>query len=577
MSRFRGKSVLVNILIPVLILGITAILGGGLGAKGMFAMNDINQRIVEDQITTIIGLDEVNLHFANVQKLVVAYCNNSENADAKKDILGEIEEEFVNGTYFLESIEGHLKVDNAGELLGGLGEEWKKFVTESREIIAVADKDPQKGIEHANRVMKEWAGIIAEKVDAIVEMNDIETESLKQQQEEQYMRSIRTLMAQIIVAVFVLGLVVLICMKWIITPLHKISKGLNSIVDGIERGEGDLSIRFEENSKDEIGQLNSGMNQFVEKIQQIIIHMAANAEELNAVVQSVSNKVDGSNENASDISAIMEELAATMEELSATLQHVNGNVNEANTYVEDMSRESENIHQYAKDMKQRAKELETNAQSNKENTTIMVAEIIDRMNEAVEESKSVDKVAKLTDDILSITNQTNLLALNASIEAARAGEAGKGFAVVAGEISQLADSSREAAGNIQSINEMVIQAVEKLSTAATNMVNYINQNILPDYESFVSSGEQYSSDAVYIDETMESYAQKNMELARICSELVGSVNGISGAVEECADGVTSAAENIEGLVSSIHDIRNDMDKNVTIAKALKGDADHFNI
>ena len=68
--------------------------------------------------------------------------------------------------------------------------------------------------------------------------------------------------------------------------------------------------------------------------------------------------------------------------------------------------------------------------------------------EAVEASKSVNEIAKFTENILNIAAQTNLLALNASIEAARAGEAGRGFAVVADEIRQLADSSRETANNI---------------------------------------------------------------------------------------------------------------------------------
>lgn len=78
------------------------------------------------------------------------------------------------------------------------------------------------------------------------------------------------------------------------------------------------------------------------------------------------------------------------------------------------------------------------------------------MQQAIENSRSVEEVNALTDEILNISSQTNLLALNASIEAARAGEAGKGFAVVADEIRVLADSSRETAGNIQQINAKVV-------------------------------------------------------------------------------------------------------------------------
>ena len=74
---------------------------------------------------------------------------------------------------------------------------------------------------------------------------------------------------------------------------------------------------------------------------------------------------------------------------------------------------------------------------NKNSTSQVINDITGELNTALENSRSGEKVAQLTEDILSISSQTNLLALNASIEAARAGEAGKGFAVVADEIRQL--------------------------------------------------------------------------------------------------------------------------------------------
>ena len=129
--------------------------------------------------------------------------------------------------------------------------------------------------------------------------------------------------------------------------------------------------------------------------------------------------------------------------------------------------------------------MEQTATANKNNTLKIIHSITEEMKEALEESRSVEKVTQLTDDILSISGQTNLLALNASIEAARAGESGRGFAVVADEIRQLADSSREAANNIQNINEQVMKAVRGLVRSSEQIISYINESILPDYESFV--------------------------------------------------------------------------------------------
>lgn len=123
----------------------------------------------------------------------------------------------------------------------------------------------------------------------------------------------------------------------------------------------------------------------------------------------------------------------------------------------------------------------------------------------------MEKVSELTNDILSIAGQTNLLALNASIEAARAGEAGKGFAVVASEIGQLSESSRQAAVNIQNINNTVIETVQELINNAAELAEYIQSNILPDYDNFVKAGEQYNNDAVHINDIVGNFNKMSFE------------------------------------------------------------------
>lgn len=181
----------------------------------------------------------------------------------------------------------------------------------------------------------------------------------------------------------------------------------------------------------------------------------------------------------------------------------------------------------------------------------------------------------MTDDILNISTQTNLLSLNASIEAARAGEAGRGFAVVAGEISQLANSSREAANNIQAINRMVIQAVHELIENADSMVKFINENILPDYEGFVNAGRQYNADAVHINGIVTRFNDMAGKLKSLMTSITEAVDGINSAVDESADGTSNVAASTSDLVRYIGDIADAMNDNRQVAGNLSEEAERF--
>lgn len=306
-------------------------------------------------------------------------------------------------------------------------------------------------------------------------------------------------------------------------------------------------------------------------------------KELKQIIMDIDNRqgdltkriVVKSNDNATDLSALTEEILATMQEMSNSASMINSNAEIVRVDVSDIADKSSEINQYSITMKKNAEEMEISANNNMMTIKEKVAQIFSVLNEAIENSKSVNQVNTLTDDILNISTQTNLLVLNASIEAARAGEAGRGFAVVAEEIGQLANSSREAANNIQEINRVVIEAVYNLSEHSQQLVEYMEQEILPEFQNFVQVGEQYKNDATYIEDAMNDFTQKSDMLNVAVTEIADSLNTISLAIKEGVSGVNGAATSTEELVCQMKDISTRMDENSNIAGELRKETTIF--
>lgn len=377
------------------------------------------------------------------------------------------------------------------------------------------------------------------------------------------------------VAIFLVLASVAICWLEISRPLVSINRKLGDVVDGIKAGHGDLTIRMPSLGKDEIGQMGRGINVFIETLQKIMVQITDNSDQLDETVGEVIQMVETANDNSNDISSVMEQLSASMDAISSTLTAINANAENVGSNVSDIADESKGLLEYATEMQKRAGVLENTAVENKQNTSGVVNDIIANLKKAMEDSKSVDRVNDLTDEILSISSQTNLLALNASIEAARAGEAGRGFAVVADEIRLLADSSRETANKIQSINNMVVIAVRELIDSSDSIVRYINETILPDYDGFVDAGKQYNDDSVYVNKVVSQFSEMSAQLEMLIKSITESISGIAVSVDESANGISAAANNTNDLVREITRVNDAMNNNKEIANSLNQQAEQF--
>lgn len=570
----KFRSVRIYLVIPVLILGICSMVSLAMTGVSLRSVSNVSKNIAQKQINSVSCLDAVKSNVIEMQKEVMSYCLITQDSQ-RESVVKNITELKNDTESYLKKLNTMLQSDELEKQLDTLDANYRTYEKKVNEIREIASTDAMTALEDANRTLGKYGTAVESMADQMIASNDKITKSQVRDFSAKSSRANLVITTAFIMVIIIIIAVVLCIELIVIKPLKKIDKELGVIIDEINQDRGDLTKRININRKDEIGKVATNINVFIEKLQTIMQKITSNSKQLDETVGNVVGKVNTANGSACDISAVMEELSATMEEVAATVKNIDENTAVANTKVDKMTVETGNVVDYSNEMNERAIKLQETAQANKDEATKMVGSIIEELKNAMKESKKVEKISQLTSDILSISSQTNLLALNASIEAARAGEAGKGFAVVADEIRELAESSRNTANNIQEINEMVISAVEGLISSSNKIVDYVDETILPDYDDFVSSGKQYNDDSTHIKNIMDEFTGLSNDMQKTIKSMVDAINGITKAVEESADGVTSAAMSVDSLVADMNDVNKEMDINQNVSDKLRKETECF--
>ncbi|VVO65031.1 Methyl-accepting chemotaxis protein McpU [Pseudomonas fluorescens] len=280
---------------------------------------------------------------------------------------------------------------------------------------------------------------------------------------------------------------------------------LTRVMEDISLGEGDLTRRLHVQSRDEIGQLATAFNRFVERIHQSMREVSSAALGVNEGARRVLEASNSSLSNFDDQYSRTNSVAAAINQLGAAAQEIAHNASDASHQASAARQQAEDGRQVV----QRTIEV-MNELSGKISASCANIEVLN--------DKTVN-IGQILEVIKGISQQTNLLALNAAIEAARAGEAGRGFAVVADEVRSLAGRTQASALEIQ-------QMIEELQVGARDSVTTMTES--------------------------QQHSEESVTIANLAGTRLGSVTQRIGEIDNVNQSVAAATEEQTAVVEALN-------------------------
>ena len=363
---------------------------------------------------------------------------------------------------------------------------------------------------------------------------------------EELRRSLSSLFLKILIMDLILVIVMSLVLKRVVTrPLNRILDRVRDIAEG----EGDLTMRIEFDSRDEIGTFADLLNRFIGHLQKMIKSVSENAETLDQSSTDLSTLSQQMSEGADDISTRANVVASASEEMSSSMESVASSMEQSATNIATVSASVE-------EMTSTINEIARNSENASNMTSDAVTEAHNASERVDELGRAAHEIGKVTEAITEISEQTNLLALNATIEAARAGEAGKGFAVVANEIKELARQTATATQEIKTKIEGIQDSTSATVTDIGKILKIIN-DVNGIVSSIAAAVEEQSVTAKEISNNVTQVAQgtqeinKNVAQSNIVSKDVAreitEVNQATDTMSSRSSQVSISAEELSKL------------------------------
>jgi methyl-accepting chemotaxis protein len=228
-------------------------------------------------------------------------------------------------------------------------------------------------------------------------------------------------------------------------------------------GKGDLTLRLDASSHDELGRVATAMNTLLDLLHDMFANFKSSAAQIHASSRDLGEVIESTNGQILTQQTLTAQVADAMERISVAIEEI----------------------------RERSAQSKTTSHEAEAGTARSVADLRELSGSLGETEHSITTATRLTETFLrdvaqidtlialvsEIAEQTNLLALNAAIEAARAGESGRGFAVVADEVRKLANRSAETVIRIRDTTSRLSVQSSQVSGAMDSGERSLHQSV----------------------------------------------------------------------------------------------------